>query len=165
MTLRSKIIVTAVLPLIVTLVLGGVIVLEQVRTGERMNSVVALSEAIDAISKLVHESQKERGLSAAHFGATDGSFTGKLSTQRAVVDERLAELDAVFEAHGLEAGAVLAAFDKARSNRAAVDGRSVPLGVALGTITGAHHEAFSWIEQRSALSDRPELVSAQLGHV
>ena len=57
--------------------------------------IVAVSQVAVATSNLVHELQKERGLSAGYLGSKGTKFSDDLTRQRKLSDDRLQELQRV----------------------------------------------------------------------
>lgn len=164
MSLRTKIITTTAVPLMLLIAFGVLLFSDKHATLIEMRKTVKAAEVSNAISELVHESQKERGLSAGHYGSPNDSFIAKLRSQRSLVDQRREELESVLSETGLNADDVLAAFDRAVENRQKVTKRSIPLGQALGTITDAHHAGFKWTLSTAGNGSQSQLAYAQIGH-
>lgn len=73
---------------------------------ESSGKIVELVELGETSSALVHEMQKERGMSAGFIGSKGKNFADKLPGQRKATDEKLAALTATFDAFDAEAFSV-----------------------------------------------------------
>jgi len=88
-------------------------------------------------SNLVHELQKERGMSAGFLGSKGQSFQRKLVEQRKQTDQKLAELRRVLEKNSYDdkitnsTGQLLKGLANLSAIRAQVDQLSIPLGETL----------------------------------
>ena len=103
MTIRKKLIVATVSVSIAIVALGGCIVCDSIREMREMESVRQFALFCDAVSSLVHETQKERGLTAGFLGSSDEKFVQRLSTQRQLTDEKMSSFRAVLESLDLGA--------------------------------------------------------------
>jgi methyl-accepting chemotaxis protein len=89
---RSKLALMLFCPLVAVLYLSGVGVWEKWNQAREMESLLALSELAVRTSELVHESQKERGMTALFLGSKGTKFRAELSSQRAETDKQMAAL-------------------------------------------------------------------------
>ena len=92
MTIKSKLMLLLALPLIGLIVISTKAILsdyEKVQTLEKLNIGIELS---GKVSKLVHETQKERGVTSGYTSSKGKKFGDKLPSQRANTDKRIAEL-------------------------------------------------------------------------
>lgn len=88
--LRVQVIVA--IPLLVAAVLAGQAVLNKNAVVESATRIEALVQLAESSSLLVHELQKERGMSAAFIGSTGQNFAKELPQQREATDKRLGSL-------------------------------------------------------------------------
>jgi methyl-accepting chemotaxis protein len=112
--------------------------------GEEAGTLRSLLQLSTSISALVHEAQKERGLTAGFYGSAGKKFRSELTQQRGQTDVKLSELrkqvsslnkdgvDSNFIAALNSAVAKLDGFSQIRSN---VDAMSIPAGRAIGFYT------------------------------
>lgn len=59
---------------------------------EQANETIADASLVNVTSQLVHELQKERGMSAGFIGSKGGKFVSEIKTQRALTDKNIADL-------------------------------------------------------------------------
>ena len=94
MKLKNKLLLLLVLiPLLCLLMFATHATLEKVRQASDMRSLAELAAVSARIGALVHELQKERGMSAGFIGSQGANFTAELPKQRAEADTRKAEMD------------------------------------------------------------------------
>jgi len=86
-SLRSKLILMAAIPALSLLYFAGSGVLARQSTAREMVKLESLVEVSVKIGALVHEMQKERGMSASFIGSNGVKFAAELPTQRAKTDK------------------------------------------------------------------------------
>ncbi len=94
-TIKVKVLIPFLLPTIALVYQVLNVAIEKnnlVNESEKVQSYVKLSVAI---SSFVHESQKERGMTAGFLGSNGKKFAGVLPTQREKLDEKLIQLKEV----------------------------------------------------------------------
>ncbi|MFN9092554.1 MAG: nitrate- and nitrite sensing domain-containing protein, partial [Alphaproteobacteria bacterium] len=72
------------------LLLSGLVVYQQLQTVRQANQLQALSHFSSRISDLVHELQKERGMSALFIGSRGQQMGAELQAQRRDTDSQIA---------------------------------------------------------------------------
>ena len=166
MTFRTRVILAAVLPLLIVIAFSGRLFLDRMEDAQAAGETVDSALALDAICKLIHESQKERGLTAASYGSPDDqSIRTRLNSQRELVNERTAKLMEVDQEIDADLSPVLASFAKAAGQRDQIDRQGIPLGQALGGFTSAHRDAMHWYEEKVRSSEANREAAAQIGHM
>ncbi|MFZ2407845.1 MAG: nitrate- and nitrite sensing domain-containing protein, partial [Methylobacter sp.] len=88
-SLRSKLILMAAIPVFALLYFAGTGVLERQSTSKEMVKLEALVDVSVKIGALVHEMQKERGMSASFIGSNGVKFAAELPEQRAKTDKAI----------------------------------------------------------------------------
>ncbi len=99
------------LPVLGMLVLSCVLLGEKLKTVTAMERVGALTELVTDTSALVHEVQRERGLSGGFLGSKGTELRAELTAQRSRTDARLAAFEARlrrFDALGSDRNTALA---------------------------------------------------------
>ncbi|WP_457563445.1 nitrate- and nitrite sensing domain-containing protein, partial [Caminibacter pacificus] len=89
LSLRTKVITVVLLSIIMIVYFTGK---ELVRHFDFEKKKAQLTELIvlsQSLSKLIHETQKERGVSAGYLGSHGKKFAEMLPKQRALTDERI----------------------------------------------------------------------------
>jgi len=118
-------------------------------------------------SNLVHELQKERGMTAGFLGSKGDKFSADIIKQRKLVDERLLQLKDFIEGSGVkdfnadfakELDTTLETLQKLDSTRDAVNRFDIPLNDALSYYTGNNNDLLHLIETMSKLSPDAEMT-------
>lgn len=116
---------------------------------------------------VVHEVQKERGLTAGYIGSQGTRFKSELNQQRKLVDEAMQTLKAQRSNWQLSDDMVIAykefisPFNKIADTRRAVDSLSLPLSNALKYYTGINSSGLHIVIMASKLSTN-QIISAEL---
>ncbi|MBL8732008.1 MAG: methyl-accepting chemotaxis protein [Planctomycetes bacterium] len=144
MKLRATLWLLAGLPLTVVLALSAV---EQLDTGDEA-AAAATNQKMGGLAvrcgNLLHETQKERGLSSGFLASKGEKFRAELGKQRTLTDTRLAELLGTVKALGGEAATkaklppfepALAEAGKLLNVRQRVDALAIPSSEAIGYYT------------------------------
>lgn len=88
----------ALLPLLLALLwLGGSGIAERIAVEKQMENMATLTALAIKSGEVVHELQKERGMSAGYLGSKGQVFRDELTTQRQATDQALAQLDNALE--------------------------------------------------------------------
>ena len=91
-SIKNKLLINVVVPLVAILIMAAIAISEKYEI-EQKNAVFADVVHIDAmISKVVHELQKERGMSAGFIASRGKKFQNKLPQQREIADKAVAKL-------------------------------------------------------------------------
>lgn len=80
------------IPLLVGAVLAGQAILQKNSTVKNATKIESLAQLAEDSSLLVHELQKERGMSAGFIGSKGKNFAAELPDQRKITDQRLEAL-------------------------------------------------------------------------
>ena len=94
LSIRNKLILLVVLPIIALMFFSLNSIKEKYQVGQEMVNVQSLAEYAVIASALVHETQKERGMTAGFLGAKGTKFRTELDSQRNLTDKRVNELQA-----------------------------------------------------------------------
>ena len=98
LSIRNKLLLILLLPLLALLYLAVSGIVERQQSYTEMRRLEGLAELAGLVSGLVHETQKERGLSAGFVGSRGARFAGELNEQRATTDRRREALQAFLAA-------------------------------------------------------------------
>ena len=139
--------VLIILPVLLALCyFAGIKIIETHKAKTSASDIYSFVELSAYNSRLVHELQKERGMSAGYLGSKGTKFTSKLPAQRKETDKRLAELNTYLQAnrealkHYSELWVVVEDANRMLSRidnmRQGITAQTTPLGEALGYYTG-----------------------------
>lgn len=167
MTIRLKLVLLLALPLLAVGWMGFSGLRQSFSVSNDMQQVIRSTELSVQISALVHETQKERGMTAGYYGSGGTSFKTELNQQRQLVDERLADLrtfldqfdtqdyDSTFIASLDDAMARLDQLDQTRQASSAM---SIPAGQAIGYYTKTNAALLDTIGLISQSSSDPDMT-------
>ena len=97
MKLRNKFLLALLLPIAGLLYFAAVEVASQYRVSSDMDRVVSLVDFAVHTSDVVHELQKERGLTGGFLGSEGAEFSNELAVQRAATDEQISGLNSFLD--------------------------------------------------------------------
>jgi len=89
LSLKQKLLMIVLPPLFACFLYGALFLVEKYEYRQDLNVVVQLSELAVTNSNLVHELQKERGMSAGFISSAGKAFAGKIPSQRQLTDTQL----------------------------------------------------------------------------
>ncbi len=156
-----SLLVSALLPLAAALVLSGLLISERTRTVQGMSAIRTLVEPLTLLNDLVHELQKERGMTAVFLTAEDASFLTDLQRQRQATDRKQARVDeflATQDYSRIDAGwasmlaQVRAALERRVEIRGRVDRRRITKSEALDYYTGTNLLVLDLVKYTGRLS-------------
>ncbi len=171
---RTRIVFLLALPL---MVIGGVAAFLFEREREMAGEARHVAEIVGlgpALGALVHELQKERGMSAGFVGSGGARFGEKLPAQRAVTEAALAELrEAVAERMGEEApmpflralAEDLGRFEVLPAIRRQVDELAIDVSGMASVYTGLIRRLLDTTKSMVLIATEPSLVHAIVAHV
>jgi len=171
--LRTKIFLAAGLPAILALIFIVLAILGKYSVYQDMTDVQTLSDLSAKISSLVHETQKERGMTGVFLNSTGEKFGSKLAEQRVQTDKHIASLKEKVKIIDKEKyGSEFAnAFDEAlgkmnglESLRRNVDSFSVTGPQALTAFTDHNDKMLYVISQIAKISKSPEIERISFGY-
>ncbi|BAJ02017.1 methyl-accepting chemotaxis protein [Shewanella violacea] len=89
LTIKNKLLMVIMPPIMGCIVFGSSIVYSQFQLSQSLSKVQLLSELAGVNSSLVHELQKERGMSAGFLSAKGQAFAATLPKQRKLTDRQI----------------------------------------------------------------------------
>ena len=93
LSIKQKLILIMLIPLFVVILLAAKLAVDSFSSSRNLQSLDKVVILSIKIGNLVHETQKERGMTAGFLGSKGEKFSSELPTQRSVVDEKLKELN------------------------------------------------------------------------
>jgi methyl-accepting chemotaxis protein len=168
MSLKVKLMIMVVIPLILMTVFATILASFAWSDKQAYQKMEKVTDFAVISSKLVHELQKERGMTAGFIGSKGAKFGDKLVVQRKTTDAKiqlaeqslqnldLSEMDETFNTKLQQVQTELA---KRNDKRALIDGQSLPLGQALGYYTNINSIFLSLVSDLSKISNDPQLAN------
>ncbi|NOH33402.1 methyl-accepting chemotaxis protein [Vibrio chagasii] len=142
MSFKQKIIALLILPILGFLWLSASTISKSVETTSEMSSLNQLTRLSVVYSELVHELQKERGMTAGFIGSKGTKFVSELQSQRTSADNRRARRTEYWQSAAIDLpqitrlnNEISQSLNQITSIRNRVDSQSIPLSEALGYYT------------------------------
>lgn len=142
MSFKQKIIALLILPILGFLWLSVSAISKGVETTSEMTSLNQLTRLSVVYSELVHELQKERGMTAGFIGSQGTKFVSELRAQRASADNRRNLKTEYWQSAGIDLpqiarlnAEISQSLNQITFIRNRVDTQSIPLSEALGYYT------------------------------
>lgn len=142
MSFKQKIIALLTLPILGFLWLSVSAISKGLETTSEMSSLNQLTRLSVVYSELVHELQKERGMTAGFIGSQGTKFVSELRAQRTSADNRRNQRTEYWQSAGIDLPQISRlnteisqSLNQITSIRNRVDSQSIPLSEALGYYT------------------------------
>ena len=170
LNVRTKLIVLVMIPLLVIVVLSLISIKESYFSKKEYEKLSTNMQLASSISLLIHETQKERGMSAGYLGSKGAKFSDKIEGQRKLTDNVLNRfkifVEGVDKSHMSNEvqsylDEVLKEFTNLASIRSGVSSLNIKLGAALGYYTNINAKLLNIIPHTTfELSDNE--ISTQI---
>ncbi len=168
MSVRLRIAAVALVPLLVAGALAASLGLSELHKWREMEKLSSLTELSRAVSALVHELQKERGMSAGFAGSKGTKFADVLRGQQAATDRQQAVLAALApKVEDAELSRRLAKALKAVERRVAIREQLTAMKLSVAEVAayytdtiGALLSGIEWLTTMSSDSEVSRLIAA-----
>ena len=172
-SVRYKLIFLVVLPMITMLLLSLLYIkdkYDQKHQYENVNTIMHLSANI---SLLIHETQKERGMTAGYLGSKGKKFVNKLPSQRDLTNDRIDEFKKLYNSLDKSIFSVeilniienaLSEINQISGKRQSITDLKMPLGKALGYYTNINGILLSIIPQTLSTIEDKDLSRSILAY-
>ncbi len=170
LNVRTKLVFLVMVPLLAIILLSTIFLMESYSSKKEYEKLSTNMHLASSISLLIHETQKERGMSAGFLGSKGEKFSDKIVEQRKLTDKLLnsfktfvAGVDKTHMSSEVQSylDEVLQEFTKLDSIRAGVSSLNIKLGVALGYYTNINAKLLNIIPHTTfELSDNE--ISTQI---
>ena len=94
--IRLKLVILVIIPMSLMVLLAGIYIYENYTKKyeyEKLDTIMKLSSSV---SLLIHETQKERGMTAGFLGSKGAKFGDKLTDQRKLTDQKLGDFKSFY---------------------------------------------------------------------
>jgi hypothetical protein len=92
LTIKTKLLLQVSVALLGAFLLSIILINTNLNTVNELKSVEKNSQLINSISLLIHETQKERGITAGFIGSKGKIFGNKLPIQRSLTDKKISDI-------------------------------------------------------------------------
>ncbi len=166
--LTHKLLLLVTIPIVVTLGFGLYQSYNAFRLQAQSEKLEHLVDFGVKASNLVHEIQKERGMTAGFIGSNGKNFADKIVDQRKATDEKLAifnqflskfDIGDINPEFAQDTHGVLQNLTKLDEKRQSVNKLAISLGEALAYYTASNDVLLGLIEQVSYLAPSKEIAS------
>ena len=153
-SIRLKLVMLVAIPMTIMVVLSAIYVKENYDKKVNYENIDYSMQLSSSISLLIHETQKERGMTAGYIGSKGKKFADKLPNQRELTNKRLNEFTNLFNSIPKDRledktlpiySNVFSMFDNIAQTRASVDNLTMKLGDALSYYTTINGKLLSTI--------------------
>jgi len=170
MTIRQKLmVVTTVVMLYLFLNIIN-LATNAIDSKESLSKVQTLNNLSIKLSLFIHETQKERGMSAGYLGSNGKKFTSKLPLQRDLTNDRLQELNLFIDSNvdinsfsievQNEWNALRAASQEIIATRNKIDSLSISVKESVSFYTKMNSHILKLTALTAKISNSPELVKS-----
>ncbi len=172
--IRNKFILMLFFPIIGLLYFAISEIVVEYQASQNMDQILTLSDYGVKASNLVHELQKERGMTAGFLGSKGSKFSTELPEQRLAVDNKVdilistvdeLDMDKFSRVFNSAVKAVLTDLTDIRNKRALIDGLDISTPVAIGYYTGLNTKALKTISQIAVLSANADVAKQAAAYV
>lgn len=165
LTIRAKLLFLILLPLLGLLLLATVDISELWTERSEAKRIETASQLSNRLGQLLHQFQKERGMTAGFLGSQGQQFKSQLSEQRKKADQALALTNPekgdwakhLAPATRMEVATLLKRFAKLTSLRQQVDDLSIEASQAIGFYTQNNRAALELVLQLAKKVEEPRL--------
>ena len=166
--LRVAIPAIAAVPLVLAIAFGVAAVQQNWQNVRSVNDLQALVDLSATMSALVHEQQKERGLTSAFVSSKGTQLKKELDAQRQLTDTRRTaflaatagvDLAAIDQEFANQVEGILGQTAKLDDHRNSVNNLSIPLGDAIGFFTKLNAQHLNTIASITEMSSDPVIVA------
>lgn len=99
--ISNKLLLLTSIPTFALIIFAAIAVTDKMTTSGHMHHVESMATISSHVSGLVHEMQKERGMTAGFLASEGKNFAGKISGQRSTVDSKFADLQDYVKSHDI----------------------------------------------------------------
>lgn len=165
-SISKKIMLMLAFPLLGLAYFSFTSVSDRTDVANEMGNVAPLANLAVEISRLVHETQKERGATAGYLGSKGKKFSDILPTQHGTTDTKIASVRQFLqgfdsksygEQFSNQLNEALARFDQLGDIRSNVLGLNISAGKAIGFYTKTNAMLLGMVETMTALSDSGDI--------
>jgi len=164
-SIRKKLILQTVIPTFTILLLVFMIVSSKYDEVSTFKEAHVSSQLMSKISALIHETQKERGMSAAYLGGEADTYREKLKQQRVLTDKRVQEIKEFIAKKDLNEDEILSSdIQKALANtqkltniRKKVTSMHIKTKDAIAYYTNMNNDFLMLIVKISTIPSTPEI--------
>jgi hypothetical protein len=167
LSIKVKVLILVLLPTLFILILASKSIYTDYANVNKLGDLKNTVNLSTKISSLVHETQKERGMTAGYIGSKGKKFADTLPKQRELTNSKYAELINFLKNLDLKSidlnidkslNNALSDFSKIQNSRNSITKLTLPLGKALAYYTNMNAKFLNVIIEISKISNSPEIT-------
>jgi len=173
-SIKLKLMLQIIVPITVIIILSVIAISSKITNTNNLEELQKSSKLLSSISLLIHETQKERGMTAGFLGSDGINFKDKLPTQRALTDKKLNDLKNYLEKIDLKSidsktsntmNKALSDISKITNIRSDVDNLNIKEDEALTYYTDMNAKFLNTIVKISNTSRSPEITKQIIAYL
>jgi len=167
LSISKKLMVLVVLKMVLLAIFASWLLFSKYTLYTNMDQLSYDMELATYVSKLIHETQKERGMTAGYLGSKGKKFADVIKTQRLLTNKRFQEIEQFYKDHQFESNIkakvdeVLKRLNNLSQIRSQVDSFSIKLGDALKYYTKTNAVMLQMITEISKASNS-KIISQEI---
>ena len=174
LSIRVKLILQTAVPITIIVILAFMAISSNLKNVHHLEELQKSSKLLSSISLLIHETQKERGMTAGYLGSGGKSFKDKLPSQRNLTDARTKELKEYLNTIDLNSidtetsnatNKALNDISKIRSIRSQVDSLNIKGAEAIAYYTNMNAKFLNILIKISNTSASPEITKQMIAYI
>jgi methyl-accepting chemotaxis protein len=166
MSIRAKLSLMVIIPMIVLVIVSGKLLLLDYKKVSSLGDLETAVELSVKVSALVHETQKERGMTAGYLGSKGRKFVSELPAQRSLTNQRAKELKEFLSLHKLDSmpgifstiNNGLNDLQSIQNTRSRVDSMNIATKDAIGYYTAMNAKFLNMVIEASKISELPQVT-------
>ncbi len=168
--IRTRVFAIALVPTLALTAVSGMAIKDSRDVALQMEMVEDLTGLARVLSGLVHELQKERGLTSGYLSSGDPGFVPRIGAQREETDARIADARASLTrardlGMGAQADGAAALLERLGAMRDAISARQVAAGDAVGFYTDLNRSLIGVVATMGQSVTHPEVARALTAYV
>lgn len=174
LSIRMKLILQTTIPIVIIIILAFMAISSNLKNVHHLEALQKSSKLLSSISLLIHETQKERGMTAGYLGSGGKSFKDKLPSQRNLTDTRVKELQEYLGKIDLNSidtktsdatNSALNDISQINSIRSQVDSLNIKGAEAIAYYTNMNAKFLNILIKISNTSASPEITKQMIAYI
>lgn len=173
MNIKTKLYLALVIPVVALVFFSVTSIMRNYALYDNMVHISSYTETSALISKLVHETQKERGMTAGYIGSNGSAFADTIKRQRDNTDKAIGEFRSFLDIYRSELSSELnnhidlafSSIGQMQSIRTKVDSLSIPLSEAIAYYSNLNNDFLSVIADAAQSADSADISRNLLAYM
>jgi len=173
-SIKNKLLLNIILPTVAMITMASFAIANHISLREEYKDYNTIVKLDTVISALVHETQKERGLTAGFLGSKGAKFSQALPQQQAKTDEKIKVLERYLQESGIKdvlqpdtneyLQTALRELANLKSMRTKINSQNIEASKAINYYSHMNKSFLNFIAKGSSQAADPELATATLAY-